>query len=275
MKTTSKILAGILAVSVIIFYSCQKEFNGSSTELNKPHQVAIYLTDHQTPVFDSVFIDLQALEVKLSDDSLPNDGWVTMSIRPGVYNILKFRNGIDTLFATGVLPNARINKIRLTLGTRNSVMKDGLSFPLRIKDEDKQIVLNLDDSNFEINTPGSVRFWIDFDAARSIQIDNSGSGNNNGYRLKCNIKVFTTSRSGRIEGKVFPHIASPVIIAHNGIDTATAIPESDGEFKIVGLNPGTYTVIYDGNNGYRDTTISNVVVRKGEDTHINPITLRQ
>jgi hypothetical protein len=275
MKSTSKSLAGILAVSVLIFYSCQKELNSSSDELSKPHMASIYLTDHQTPVFDSVFIDLQALEVKLSVDSLPHGGWVTMNIRPGVYNILKFRNGIDTLFATGILPNARINKIRLTLGSRNSVMKDGQSFPLRIKDEDKQVVLNLDDSNFEINIPGSVRFWIDFDAARSIQIDNSGSGNNNGYRLKFNIKVFTSSRSGRIEGKVFPRAASPVIIAHNGIDTATAIPESDGEFKIVGLNPGTYTVIYDGNNGYRDTTISNIVVRKGEDTHLNSITLRQ
>ncbi len=273
MKTTSVNLAGILAVSVLIFYSCQKELNSSSDVLNKPHKASIYLTDHQTPVFDSVFIDLQALEVKLSGDSLPHGGWITMNIRPGVYNILKFRNGIDTLFATGILTNARINKIRLTLGTRNTVMKDGQSFPLPIKDEDKQVVLNLAVSNFEINTPGSVRFWIDFDAARSIQIDNSGSGNNNGYRLKCNIKVFTTSRSGRIEGKVFPRAASPVIIAHNGIDTATAIPESDGEFKIVGLNPGTYTVIYDGNNGYRDTTISNIVVRKGEDTHLNSITL--
>jgi hypothetical protein len=279
MKALMKTIAFLSVLSVIIFYSCQKEANFNTStgtnDINKPHRTAIYLTDHQTPVFDSVFIDLRALEVKLEDDTLPNGGWVNMQINAGVYNILRFRNGLDTLFATGTLPNARINKIRLTLGTQNSVMKNGQRFPLRVKDEDMQVVLNLDDSNFEFNAPDSVRFWIDFDASRSIQVDNSGSGNNNGYRLKCNIKVFATSHSGRIEGRVAPRAADPVIIAFNATDTATAIPESDGEFKIVGLNPGTYSVLYDGNNGYLDTTIMNVVVRRGEDTHLPLITLRQ
>ena len=56
----------------------------------------------------------------------------------------------------------------------------------------------------------------------------------------------------------------------------TAIPDDhDGEFKIVGLNAGTYKVIIDGQNGYIDTTISNVIVRNREDTHLPTITLHQ
>jgi hypothetical protein len=43
----------------------------------------------------------------------------------------------------------------------------------------------------------------------------------------------------------------------------------------VGLRPGTYSVLFDGQNGYRDTTISNVIVRRSEDTHLPVITLRQ
>lgn len=278
MKTAMKTFGNLFILSLIV-YACQKEaglgnINGTN-DINKPHRTAIYLTDHQTPVFDSVFIDLRALEVKLEDDTLPNGGWVSMQIHAGIYNILRFRNGLDTLFATGTLPNARINKIRLTLGMQNSVMKDGQSFPLRVKDEDRQVVLNLDNSNFEFNAPDSVRFWIDFDASRSIRIDNSGSGNNNGYRLKCNIKVFASSQSGRIEGRVLPGAANPVVIAYNATDTATAIPEREGEFKIVGLNPGTYSVMFDGNNGYRDTTITHVIVRRGEDTHLALVTLHQ
>ena len=77
--------------------------------------MSMHLTDHQTPIFESVFIDLQRLEVKLEDDTLPNSGWVSLSINPGVYNILRFRNGLDTLFATGTLPNARVKKIKLVL----------------------------------------------------------------------------------------------------------------------------------------------------------------
>jgi len=260
----------------IIFYSCQKDISGNTSDVNKPHGVTIYLTDHQTPVFDSVFIDLQGLEVKLEDDTLPNGGWVNLNINPGVYNILRFRNGLDTLFATGTLPNARVKKVKLILGTQNSVMKNGQSFPLRIKDEDREVIANLDDSNFEITTSGQVLFWIDFDAGNSIQVDNSGSGNNNGYRLKSHIRIFTRSRSGEIEGKVLPLAADPIVKAVIGSDTATAIPDDDdGEFKIVGLTAGTYKLIIDGQNGYNDTTINNVIVRNREDTHLPTIILHQ
>ena len=278
MKLMIRFAATGLILLTILILSCQKEITGtnSSTNVNRPHSITIFLTDDQTPVFDSVFIDFQKLEVKLEDDTLPHSGWVNLTIRPGVYNILRFRNGLDTLFATGTLPNARIQKIRLTLGTLNSVMKNGQTFPLNIHDNDREVVANVDASNFEIIPPDQILFWIDFDASRSIQIDNSGSGNNNGYRLKCHIKLFTRSNSGRIEGRVLPSAADPIVMAINGTDTTTAIPDDhEGEFKIVGLNAGTYKVFIDGRNGYRDTTINNVVVRNREDTHLPTITLHQ
>jgi Domain of unknown function (DUF4382) len=270
-------LVSAFAVLCVVVYSCQKDISGgSNADINKPHAVTIFLTDHQTPVFDSVFIDLRKMEVKLEDDTLPNGGWVSLNIRAGVYNILRFRNGLDTLFATGTLPNARIRKIRLTLGTQNSVMKNGQSFPLRVKDEDREVVANIESSNFEITNSGQVLFWIDFDASRSIQVDNSGPGNGNGYRLKSSIKIFTRSHSGAIEGRVLPRAADALVMAIIGTDTAMAIPDhDDGEFKIVGLNAGTYKIFIDGNNNYNDTTINNVIVRNREDTHLPTITLHQ
>src|SRR4051812_41715352 len=120
MKNTTWLII-LFLLSSSVYFGCQKSVSGSST--NKPHTAKIFLTDHQTPVFDSVFIDIQKLEVKLEDDSLANDGWVQLAINPGVYNILRFRNGLDTLFGTGTLPNGNIRKLRLTLGTNNSVMK--------------------------------------------------------------------------------------------------------------------------------------------------------
>src|SRR5436305_1849390 len=103
------LLAGIgILCTTVILWSCQKDMSGNAgntVSINKPHAVSIYLTDDETPSFDSVFVDLRSLEVKLEDDSLPNDGWVSLNIRPGVYNILRLRNGLDTLFATGTLPN--------------------------------------------------------------------------------------------------------------------------------------------------------------------------
>jgi hypothetical protein len=272
MKNSTRItFAGAFALALIVF-ACQKETVGTSSGASK---LSVYLTDHPTPVFDSVFIDLQKLEVKI-EDSASSNGWITVAINPGVYNILRLRNGIDTLFANGILPGNRLRKLRLTLGSQNSVMKNGQSFPLIIHDKNREVLANLDESNFEIQSSGQILFWIDFDVANSITTDNSGPGNNNGFELKPHIRIFTKSKSGRIEGKVLPRAADPIIMAINGADTATAIPEDhDGEFKIVGLNAGSYKIFIDGQNGYSDTTITNVVVRKNEDTHLVAITLHK
>jgi hypothetical protein len=278
MKNMIRLSAIAIVILSLSVYSCRKESSAGAgiTDPGKPHQARIFLTDHQTLVFDSVFVDLRMLEVKLEDDSLQNGGWVSLNIRPGVYNILRFRNGLDTLFATGVLPNARVRKIRLTLGTLNSVMKNGQSFPLRVKDEDREVIVDIPATGFEIVAPDQVLFWIDFDASRSIQEDNSGPGNGNGYRLRSHLKIFTRSQSGRIEGRVFPRQANAIVMAIHGTDTTMAIPETDdGEFKIVGLNAGTYKVFFDGQNNFHDTTINNVVVRNREDTHLPLITLHQ
>lgn len=279
MKNSIRFFIFYVFAITVVLYSCQKEVAVNSsliTDINKPHPVSIYLTDHQTPVFDSVFIDLQRLEVKLDNDTLPGDGWVQLTIHPGVYNILRFRNGLDTLFATGTLPNARIKKIKMVLGTQNAAMKDGQRFPLRLKDEDREVIAAIESDNFEITSTGQVLFWIDFDAGNSIQPDNSGSGNGNGYRLQSHIKIFTHSKSGRIEGKVLPRAADAIVKAVIGADTATAIPNGDdGEFKIVGLPAGTYKVFIDGQHGYNDTVINNVIVRNREERKLPTILLHQ
>jgi hypothetical protein len=274
MKKITRSVAAVLIISTAII-ACQKNASVSNSA-NQQHQARIFLTDHPTPIFDSVFIDIQKLEVKVEDETMGNEGWITLNIRPGIYNILNFRNGLDTLFGGGTLPSANIRKLRLTLGTQNTVMLNNQSLPLAVHDNDGQIVVDLDDSNFEIVGSDQVLFWIDFDAAGSIRIDNSGSGNNNGFELKPHIKVFTKNKSGAIEGLVLPKAADALVMAINGTDTTMAIPDDDsGEFKIVGLNTGSYTVFIDGANGYLDSTINNVQVVKGEDTHLSAITLHQ
>jgi Domain of unknown function (DUF4382) len=280
MKTTFRTTAAGMLLLAIIFYSCKKDYShgndDSFHDLNKPFAISVFLTDHQTPVLDSVFIDIQKLEIKLEDDLLAGDGWVSLAIHPGVYNILQLRNGLDTLFGTGVLANGRLSKVRLTLGNQNSVMVDGQVFELKIHDNRNEIVADLNDSNFEITSAGQLLFWIDFDAAKSIRVDNSGHGNNNGFELEPHINIFTRHKSGSIEGRVLPKEANPLVMAINGTDTTMAIPEDDdGEFKILGLKEGSYSLFIDGNNGYSDTTISNVMITKNEDTHIGIITLHK
>ena len=278
MKSITMLSVTVFFLSSMIFTACQKgvsDVNGMHNA-NQPHHATIFLTDDQIPMFDSVFIDLQKLEVKVEDETMGTEGWITLNIRPGIYNILRLRNGIDTLFATGTLPNADIRKLRLTLGTRNSIVIGSQSLPLGIHDNEMQVVVNIEAGDFEIVGSDQVLFWMDFDLGGSIRVDNSGPGKNNSFELEPHIKIFTKSKSGRIEGKVFPEDAHALVMAIHGADTTMAIPDDDdGEFKIVGLHEGVYSVFVHGQNGYNDVTVDNVRVANGEDTHIPAITLHK
>jgi hypothetical protein len=98
MKKITRSVAAVLIISTAII-ACQKNASVSNSA-NQQHQARIFLTDHPTPIFDSVFIDIQKLEVKVEDETMGNEGWITLNIRPGIYNILNFRNGLDTLFGS-------------------------------------------------------------------------------------------------------------------------------------------------------------------------------
>jgi hypothetical protein len=54
-----------------------------------------------------VNIDIQKVEVKVETDSagVEREFWETLNTRPGIYNILNFRNGIDALLASGFVTN--------------------------------------------------------------------------------------------------------------------------------------------------------------------------
>jgi len=284
----------LLFASIITFAACHKDLsqqnaNGAHPSTNNT-LVHVFLTDDPSLVFDSVFIDIQKVEIKAEDsaeveneiehqgEADDNDqhgsvsgGWVTLDIHPGVYNILNFRNGLDTLFATGQFPSTtEVKKVRITLGSNNSVVFNGQTFPLVVKDQNNMIVIKLGDDFAGAGSLDQLDFSLDFDASRSIR------KHGDKFELRSEVKGFRKEKAGSIEGTVLPADAQALVMAINGTDTATAKPEREGEFKIVGLKAGTYSVLFHATaNNYQDTTIQNVVVVKNEDTHLATVTLHQ
>jgi hypothetical protein len=55
---------------------------------------------------------------------------VTLNVVPGIYDLLKLSNGVEKLIATDTLEISKVQQIRLILGTRNTVVLDGITYPL-------------------------------------------------------------------------------------------------------------------------------------------------
>jgi len=286
MKTLMK-WGSILLITVMVtlfFPGCKKENSQSGLSSNQQN-VSIYLTDDPA-LFDKVLIDIQSVQVQVdtcnrrhNDDDHDGDHhdkdddscviWKTLDIRPGVYDLLTLRNGLDTLLAGGIVPAGEIKKIKIELGTDNSLVKDSVVYPLNLpRGAQSFIILKMKGGDWDEFRPGQLRLWLDFDVARSIiQF-------NNMFFLNPVIHFFTVKSTGSIQGDVVPREALAVVSVYNSNDTAYAIPRHDGEFKIRGLKEGSYTVFINGSNGYQDTTINNVNVSIRHETNLGKITLR-
>lgn len=288
-RLTGLLLPIVIITTMLFFYSCQKDV--TAVENNIPdgmNKLSVYLTDGPTD-YQKVLIDIQRIEVKLdtcrrnNDDDHNSPGcdddhdslstrcqvWDTLNINPGVYDILTLRNGLDTLLASGFLLNGKIERIKITLGNNNSVLVDSVLYPLNLVNHQNFVYVNIRREHLDSLSSNNLQLYLDFDLQRSIVYANGK------YWLKPVLKPFGRHSSGEIEGKIRPVHAYATIKAFNATDTAFARPEDEGEFKIRGLREGTYSLFIDGINGYRDTTISNIVVRRNHETELGTIQLHQ
>ncbi len=291
MKSRSKFLfaVGVLLLTLSVFFTaCQKDTSTPDNSSNA-RQLAVYLTDDPCN-YDSVFVDIKFVEVKIDtskdhmdddrygdndddgdDDNKHKDSygrWDTLRITPGIYNILKLRNGVDTLLGTANIPAGTIRKIRITLGTNNRVVVKGVSKPLNLlAGTNKYVYIKIHKEDEDDDDNVRTSLWLDFNVCESIKLINGQ------YYLKPVLKPFGKKNYGEIKGRVLPNAARAFVTARSSSDSATAIPESDGKYKIRGLRPGTYSLQFKGSAGYKDTTINNIQVQKKKETEIATVTL--
>lgn len=262
--------AATLLIFSVAVISCNKEAamdNNPVVPAGK-NELKIMLTDDPSVIYDSIFLDIQRVEVKV-ERSNGSEHWDTLSIRAGVYNILRFRNGLDTLLAVGYVPDGEVEKIKITLGNNNSVMLNGVSIPLALHNNRHQVIVNIDGDVDHLD-PDHLRLWLDFDGHGSIRMHNGR------LELDLHIGHFCHNSSGELEGRIKPTAAFPVLVrAISGSDTLIAIPEHEGEFKIRGIRSSTVKLIITPSNGYRDSVINNIPIRRGDDTELGTIVLHQ
>jgi len=251
----------LLAAGLAIFVSCKK--SGSATG----GVLEVRLTDGPGP-YDAVYIDVAKVEVNVSGDTGTKSGWQTLPLlHPGVYNLLDFRNGIDTVLASADLPAGTLSQMRLILGNNNSVVINGQSYPLATPSS-MQSGLKF---NIHATLTGGIvyRLWIDFDAGSSIVTTGNG-----GYILKPVIRTYTEAIGGSIKGFVLPVAARPEVFAIQGTDTLLALPDTaTGYYFFGGVNAGSWNLsLHALDSTYKDTTFS-VSVSTGAVTNAGSVTL--
>ncbi len=235
--------------------SCNKDKDDTKTT-----PIAVHMTDDPGP-YNAVNIDLLSVEVT------GNDGVaVVLNTHPGIYNLLDFANGLDTLIATGNLTLSRVEQIRLILGPNNTIVVNQITYPLSTPSAEQS---GLKLQVHQTLQPGvAYNVLIDFDANQSIVVTGNGQ-----YKLKPVLRTVETALSGSIKGKIVPAgILASVTAISNGVSYSSAV-NVDGYFILKGLPVGTYAVTITPESPLSPVTVNDVVVAIGISTDMGIILL--
>lgn len=157
MKNTIN-LSLILLSGALLFSACLKENKNSSTTLN------IRLTDAPAD-YTEVNIDIKEIRVKFSDDQ-SGSGWQALKTNAGIYDLLDFRNGADTLLATGQVTAQSVQQIRAVLGENNSIKVGNVVYPLTIPSGAESGLKLMVNKKMDVSL---ATITLDFDALLSIK----------------------------------------------------------------------------------------------------------
>ncbi|HLF45648.1 MAG TPA: DUF4382 domain-containing protein [Chitinophagaceae bacterium] len=233
----------------IAMSSCKKDSS------KKSYPYAIRMTDAPGP-YSAVNIDLQGVEITGSGGKT-----VSLNVNTGIYNLINFSNGIDTLIANGTLEDATVQQIRLILGTNNTVVIDNVSYPLSTPSADQSGLKLQVHQTLQAGVLYSV--LLDFDANKSVIETGNGT-----YKLKPVIRTIETAISGSIKGQVTPAgtIASVTATSSSNV-TYTSNTNSSGNYLVMGLPAGIYSITITPALPLSPVTINNVSVTTGVTTN--------
>ena len=249
----------------LLFLSAVVLFSACDSDENAARRIEVRMTDAPGD-YDAVNIDLVRVEAHADGDD-EQSGWVTLNTNAGIYNLLDFTNGIDTLIVDDVLPKGKISQIRLILGDNNTVVIDSVSHDLTVPSgSESGLKLNIHEDFLEGIT---YKVLLDFDAARSV-VKAGASGK---YNLKPVIRTISEAQNGAIRGVVSPADALPAVMAIQGEDTISTYANEEGQFLIRAVPEGTYNVLVQPGEEYNSQTIENVSVLNGQVTTMDTVKL--
>lgn len=236
------------------------------------------------------------------------DSFLVVSNETANFNLLELTNGVSELLATIDLDPGYYDMIRLHVVDATITMKDGTTFDLDIPSGDASGLKILLQPAVYIEAGKIADVLLDFDVSRSFIVKGNIKGKINGFIFKPVVRAIFMKYAGSIEGQVTDTSGVPIENAmvqvfipdddgeideedpeegnengemksgkkdkDNGKDDdcdkgpVSSFTDESGQYKIIGLPEGTYTMVCS-YEGFLSDTITGVVVSAEAETTVN------
>jgi len=255
-----KALLGVsLALVALSLSSCSTD---DSKTTNGTTPVTVKITDAPA-YYDAIFLDIDHIEI------ITEGGKEVIDVDQEPFDILSYREGDFIILAEHDVPSGRLQEVRLVLDDDNTIVVDGVTYPLTTPSgQSSGVKIKVQE---DLIPHIAYTLALDFDASQSIHQTGNGK-----YMLKPVIRAIPVAESGALTGIISPIAAMPHVFAIQGTDTLGTLVGPTGKFYFPGVSQGTYKVIIEPTvETFLADTIENITVTTGEIKDLGTIELEE
>jgi hypothetical protein len=284
MRKLKIIITGI-AVSSIAMVSCNN--NDEKISMDGKGRINVHLTDSPFPidVISHTYVTIDRVEIQQkaeADTEQSDDTFVVLSEETMVVDLLELTNGITEQIASADLEAGYYDMVRLHVADATVVLTNGSEFDLKVPSGSSSGLKVKIRPEIYLEEGQTSDVLLDFDVSKSFVVKGS-LDNIKGFNFKPVVRGVYMGAAGRIEGNVTDTLEAPlesVIVKawlnaemeNNNLEEdstyVSSFTDEFGDYKIVGLREGTYTVVC-GMEGYESDTLNDISVIAGEAVSAN------
>jgi hypothetical protein len=213
-------------------------------------------------------------EIQARNQSAEGSPFVTLSNQTRTVNLLTLQNGLSTELADLDVPVGTYDQIRLVISAATVTLTDARTFNLTVPSGASSGLKVFISPDIEVQSDLSVELTLDFDLSKSFvaQGNITTVSGITGFIFKPVIRCHNTSTTGRITGTVRDTsnvaIEGVTVSAIQDTVVTTTLTNSSGQYALVALPAGTYTVQAE-KTGYLTVQQNGASVTAGNATTLN------
>lgn len=267
-----KALLTFAAAALMLFFAgCDKTNDGYG-------RLIINITDAPFPIdmVESAEVTITKLEIrKASDDLRDTCSFEVIWEGSETFNLLDLRNGVVAKLADIEIPEGEYDLLRLYVDEASLKVKGGDTYTVKVPSGSRSGIKVFINPVVLVEGGLTSEMLLDFNLSNSFVIRgnmHSPSGIK-GFIFKPVIRAANNATAGRLEGTV--RDAEGVTLKDVNIDikqgdevVSSAITDDNGNFAILGLPCGTYSVSAS-KEGFKTLEIEKIIIIKGNRKKLN------
>ncbi len=271
MKNMRKLTALMLIVMVGLFgVSCGDSSEGTSTG-----RLSLSLTDAPFPTSDVAEANVTISKIDARNKSeVDGNPFIILSEDEMSFNLLDLTNGVTASLVNMEVPVGTYDLIRLYVSEASVELNDGTTFDLNVPSGAQTGIKIFIDPAVQVAGGLSADLLLDFDVSKSFVPQGSSESGYSGFTFSPTLRAANLSTSGRLIGAISNNaeegVAATVSVIAADTVSAGTVADNAGDYTVLGLEAGTYSVVFEHTDFVADT-VENVEIVAGNATTLDVV----